>query len=134
MQNTIGKNASPFEFSLRLIDVLAIEVASQLASLLHFNVLLQDGTPIQTALVFLCCALAFLLLPQLGLYNSWRGRSMAVMFGRIAAAWALVLLIGLFFSFLIHHVGYVSRLWVFYWYVIGVGLLVLSRIVVYSTL
>ncbi|HTN67704.1 MAG TPA: undecaprenyl-phosphate glucose phosphotransferase, partial [Burkholderiaceae bacterium] len=46
----------------------------------------------------------------------------------------LVLLIGLFFSFLIHHVGYVSRLWVFYWYVIGVGLLVLSRIVVYSTL
>ncbi len=59
---------------------------------------------------------------------------MGVMFGRIVASWALVLLISLFFSFLIHHVGAVSRLWVFYWYAIGVGLLVLTRVIVYSTL
>ena len=134
MQSVIGKNSSMLELSLRLLDVLAIVVASQLASFLHFNTPLVETMPIQTGLVFLCCALAFLMLPQLGLYDSWRGRSMGVMFGRIAASWALVLLIGLFFSFLIHHVGYVSRLWIFYWYAITLGLLVATRIIVYSTL
>lgn len=117
-----------------MLDALAIIVSSQLASYLHFDAPLGATTPIQSGLVFLCCALAFLLLPQLGLYDSWRGRSKGVMFGRIAASWALVLLIGLFFSFLIHHVGYVSRLWIFYWYAIGVGLLVATRVVVFSTL
>lgn len=134
MQSAIGKNSSQLELSLRLIDVLAIEVASQLASYLHFSVPLAESTPIHTGLVFFCCALAFLLFPQFGLYNSWRGRSMVAMFGRIAASWALVLLIALFFSFLIHHVGLVSRLWVFYWYAIGIALLILSRIMVYSIL
>ncbi len=134
MQSAIGKDSSHLELALRLIDVMVIELAGQLASLLHFNTTLSEISSIHTGLVFLSCALAFLMLPQFGLYTSWRGRSMAVMIGRIVASWAMVLLISLFFSFLIHHVGSVSRLWVFYWYAIGVGLLVLSRIVVYSIL
>jgi putative colanic acid biosysnthesis UDP-glucose lipid carrier transferase len=134
MQSVINKDSSQLELSLRLIDVLAIAAASQLASFLHFNAPLAETTPIHTGLVFLCCSLAFLMLPQLGLYNSWRGRSMMGMLGRIIASWALVLLIGLFFSFLIHHVGSVSRLWVSYWYVISIALLALSRVFVYSTL
>lgn len=134
MQSVIGTNSSQLELSLRVLDVLAIGAASQLASFLHFHAPLAETTPIHTNLVLLCCAMAFLIFPQLGLYNSWRGRSMGVMFGRIVASWALVLLIGLFFNFLIHHVGSISRLWVFYWYAIGVSLLLLSRIMVYSIL
>jgi putative colanic acid biosynthesis UDP-glucose lipid carrier transferase len=56
------------------------------------------------------------------------------MYTRLAAAWAAVLMIGLLFSFMIHHVGYLSRLWLFYWYASGLLFLLLSRIVVYSTL
>ena len=116
------------------MDVLAINVAGQLASYLHFNTALEEASPIHAGLVYLCCALAFLLLPQFGLYRSWRGRSMALMWGRIIVSWGMVLLIGLFFSFLIHHAGNISRLWVFYWYANGVALLMLTRMIVYSIL
>jgi putative colanic acid biosynthesis UDP-glucose lipid carrier transferase len=134
MEQSISKNSSRLELSLRLMDVLAINVAGQLASYLHFNTALEEASPIHAGLVYLCCALAFLLLPQFGLYRSWRGRSMALMWGRIIVSWGMVLLIGLFFSFLIHHAGNISRLWVFYWYANGVALLMLTRMIVYSIL
>lgn len=116
---------------MRLTDVLALEVAGVLAGLIHFQIPLSETPPIHTVLLHFCSALAFLLFPQFRLYGSWRGRSMPDMFVRLAASWALVLLIGLFFSFLIHHVGNVSRLWMFYWYASGVSFLVLYRIAVY---
>jgi putative colanic acid biosynthesis UDP-glucose lipid carrier transferase len=56
------------------------------------------------------------------------------MFAHLAASWAAVLLIGLFVSFLIHHVGYLSRLWLFYWFIIGLIFLMVSRALLYSTL
>lgn len=59
---------------------------------------------------------------------------MPTMFTQIAVAWAVVLFVGLFFSFLVHHVGYLSRLWLFYWYVLGIVFLMLSRGIVYSAL
>ncbi len=134
MEQSISKNSSRLELALRLMDVLAIGFAGQLASQLHFNTSLAEASPIHAGLVYLCCALAFLLLPQFGLYRSWRGRSMAQMWGRVIVSWGMVLLIGLFFSFLIHHVGNISRLWAFYWYANGIALLMLSRMIVYSIL
>jgi putative colanic acid biosysnthesis UDP-glucose lipid carrier transferase len=116
---------------MRLMDILVLEIAGGIASLIHFHVPLSETPPIHTVLLHFCSALAFLLFPQLELYGSWRGRSMPDMFVRIGASWALVLLIGLFFSFLIHHVGHVSRLWMFYWYASGVTLLVAYRSAVY---
>jgi putative colanic acid biosysnthesis UDP-glucose lipid carrier transferase len=116
---------------MRVMDILALELAGGLASLIHFQIPLSETPPIHTVLLHFCSALAFLLFQQLELYGSWRGRSLSDMFLRIAASWALVLLAGLFFSFLIHHVGNVSRLWMFYWYATGVSFLVLYRIGVY---
>jgi putative colanic acid biosynthesis UDP-glucose lipid carrier transferase len=113
------------------MDVLALETAGILASFIHFNGPLSEAAPIHSVMLHFCSALAFLLFGQFELYNSWRGRSMPEMLLRLAASWGLVLLIGLFFSFLIHHVGHVSRLWLFYWYTSGVALLILYRIVVY---
>lgn len=134
MRDLISNNSSRLELSMRLMDVLALEIAGTLASLLHFHGSLLDAAPIHTVLLHFCSALAFLLFPQLELYGSWRGRSLPDMFLRLAASWALVLLIGLFFSFMIHHVGNVSRLWLFYWYAIGLTLLVMYRLAVYFVL
>jgi putative colanic acid biosysnthesis UDP-glucose lipid carrier transferase len=131
MRDLIITNSSRLELSMRLMDILVLEIAGGIASLIHFHVPLSETPPIHTVLLHFCSALAFLLFPQLELYGSWRGRSMPDMFVRIGASWALVLLIGLFFSFLIHHVGHVSRLWMFYWYASGVTLLVAYRSAVY---
>lgn len=119
---------------MRLMDVLALEVAGGLVGLMHFHVPLSETPPIHIVLLHFCSALAFLLFPQFELYGSWRGRPLPDMFVRIAGSWGLMLLIGLFFSFLIHHVGHVSRLWMFYWYASGVALLVAYRSAVYFSL
>jgi putative colanic acid biosynthesis UDP-glucose lipid carrier transferase len=119
---------------MRLMDVLVLEITGAAVGFIHFNGPLIDAAPIHTVLLHLCTGLAFLLFGELELYTSWRGRSMPEMFLRLAASWALVLLIGLFFSFLIHHVGHVSRLWLFYWYSSGLTLLVAYRVTVYYSL
>lgn len=119
---------------MRLMDVLVLETAGVMASFIHFNGPVGEAAPIHAVMLHFCSALAFLLFGQFELYNSWRGRSMPEMMLRLAASWGLVLLIGLFFSFLIHHVGHVSRLWLFYWYTSGVAFLVLYRVVVYFSL
>jgi putative colanic acid biosysnthesis UDP-glucose lipid carrier transferase len=131
MRDLMITNSSRLELSMRLMDVLALEIVGGLVGLLHFHAPLGDMSPIHTVLLHFCSALAFLLFPQLELYGSWRGRSMPDLFLRVAGAWGVVLLIGLFFSFLIHHVGNVSRLWMFYWYASGVAVLVLIRIGLY---
>jgi putative colanic acid biosysnthesis UDP-glucose lipid carrier transferase len=119
---------------MRVIDLAALWCAGHFAGLLRFSAPLESSAPIHTILLYFCCALAFLLFTQLDLYSSWRGRSMLSMFGHLASSWAVVLLIGLFFSFLIHHVGSLSRLWLFYWYGTGIVALIFSRSVVYSIL
>lgn len=134
MQDLISEHSSRLELSMRLMDVLALMVAGQLAGLIHFNASLDEVAPIHTVLLYLCSAFAFVLFHQLQLYSSWRGRSMRTMFGRLAASWGLVLLAGLFISFLIHHVGNLSRLWLFYWYLTGISSLVALRVLVQSVL
>ena len=134
MRDLIIRNSSRLELSMRIMDVLVVEAAGALASLIHFQVPITQMPPIHVVLLHFCSGLAFLLFAQLELYTSWRGRSMPEMFLRLAASWALVLLTGLFFSFLIHHIGHVSRLWLFLWYACGLVLMMLYRIAVYSTL
>jgi putative colanic acid biosysnthesis UDP-glucose lipid carrier transferase len=134
MQDILIRNSSRLEFSMRVIDIVALWFAGELAGLVRFSTPLSDAPPIHTVLLYFCCALAVWLFTQLEIYVSWRGRSMPSMFAHLAGSWALVLLIGLVFSFLIHHVGYLSRLWLFYWYVIGLAALMLSRVLLYSTL
>jgi putative colanic acid biosynthesis UDP-glucose lipid carrier transferase len=134
MKDILINNASRLELSMRLVDVAALVLTAQLAGYIHFQTELANTTPIHTVLQYLCSILAFFLLAQMGVYESWRGRPMFHMFGKIAVAWAVVLLIGLFFSFLIHHAGNVSRSWMLYWYAYGTLLLIANRIILYSTL
>ncbi|SNS74467.1 putative colanic acid biosysnthesis UDP-glucose lipid carrier transferase [Noviherbaspirillum humi] len=134
MQDLIIKNSSRLEFSMRLMDVLVLEVAGLLASYIHFRTPIGETAPIHSVLLHFCSGLSFLMFAQLGLYGSWRGRALPDRFLRLAGSWALVLSIGLFFSFLIHHVGNVSRLWLFYWYALGLTFMILIRIGVYFML
>ncbi|NEX62738.1 undecaprenyl-phosphate glucose phosphotransferase [Noviherbaspirillum galbum] len=134
MRDLIINNSSKLELTLRLLDVAALELAGVIAGLIHFNSSLTEAAPIHTVMLHLCSVLAFFLFPQLGLYGSWRGRALPDMFIRLAGSLALVLLVGLFFSFLIHHVGHVSRLWLFYWYAVGIAMLLLYRSAAYTML
>jgi putative colanic acid biosynthesis UDP-glucose lipid carrier transferase len=134
MQDLINKNSSRLEFSMRVMDIVALWFAGELSGMLRFSEPLANAAPIHAVLLYLCCGLAFLLFTQFELYVSWRGRSMGSLFAHLAGAWAAVLLIGLFFSFLIHHAGLLSRLWLFYWYVIGILCLVATRGILYSLL
>lgn len=134
MQDIIIRNSSRLELSMRVMDVLLLEAAGLLACFLHFGTGIGETEPVHTILLHFCSGLAFLLFPQLGLYLSWRGRSMSEMFVRLAFGWALVLLLGLFFSFMVHHVGSLSRLWLFYWYGTGLLLMVMYRIFVHGAL
>jgi putative colanic acid biosynthesis UDP-glucose lipid carrier transferase len=134
MHHPIQKNPSVLEWSMRALDVILLWSAGQLSSLLRFNSLLNEAAPIHTILLYLCCVLAYLLFPLHEVYGSWRGRALPTMFANLAISWALVLILGLMLSFVIHHVGALSRLWMLSWYVAGLSLLLLSRAILYSAL
>jgi len=134
MNDLTVKNAYGLEFLVRLMDVMALWIAAQFVTRLYFQTAIDIIAPIHTILLYFCCGLAFFIFPQFGLYTSWRGRKMPSMCASFTAAWAIILLTGLFFSFLIHRVGELSRLWLSYWYIAGIVFLAAYRILVYSTL
>jgi putative colanic acid biosynthesis UDP-glucose lipid carrier transferase len=134
MQDLIIKNSSRLEFSIRIMDVVALGLAGHLAGLVRFSAPISEELPIHATLLYFCCGLAFLLFARFGSYASWRGRTMFSLFTNLATSWAIVLLIGLVFSFMIHQANNLSRLWLFYWYIGGIAFLVLFRLFLYSTL
>jgi putative colanic acid biosysnthesis UDP-glucose lipid carrier transferase len=134
MNDLIIKNASGLELSMRVMDVLVLWLSGRLVAYLHFGVPIEAAEPIHTMLLYFCSGFSILIFPQFDVYESWRGRSMPVMFGHLAASWALVMLLGLFLSFLIHHAGNLSRLWLFDWYLAGFACLVLYRMQVHFVL
>ncbi|MGZ5882902.1 MAG: undecaprenyl-phosphate glucose phosphotransferase [Burkholderiaceae bacterium] len=134
MQDLLQKNASRLEWSIRFLDITVIGLAGKLAGFIRFSSSLDAVGPIHLVLLYFCSVLAFLLFYQFGMYKSWRGRSVPAMYFQLAGTWGLVLLCGLVFSFLINHVGELSRLWLFYWFLIGASFLVLVRWFIYSML
>ncbi|WP_241673009.1 undecaprenyl-phosphate glucose phosphotransferase [Lacisediminimonas profundi] len=134
MQDAIHRYSPRLEIMMRVVDVLGLWCAGQLAGLLSFNAPLSQAAPVHGILLYFGCALAFILFANFKMYGSWRGRSMPAMFLQVALSWAAVMMIALLFSFLIHHVGSLSRLWMFHWYVVGVLSLMLTRAVLYTLL
>ena len=134
MQDAIHKYSPRLELLMRVVDVIGLWLAGQLSALLSFDTPLAQATPVHSILLYFGCAMAFILFANMNMYGSWRGRSMPSMFLRVALSWAAVMMIALLFSFLIHHVGSLSRLWMFHWYVVGVLSLMLTRAVLYTIL
>ncbi|HEX7643160.1 MAG TPA: undecaprenyl-phosphate glucose phosphotransferase [Burkholderiaceae bacterium] len=127
MADMTARGISIFQIAVRVADFAALTVAAEAASRLRFGVALADTPAIHVVLFYLCSIAAFFLFSRFGLYESWRGRSGLAMFGRTALTWGAVLLGGLFFSFLMHRIGELSRLWLSYWFVSGVVLIACVR-------
>jgi Undecaprenyl-phosphate glucose phosphotransferase len=72
--------------------------------------------------------------PALGVYQSWRGRSMPQLVGRVTLAWLLIQACGVLVMFSFHESAAVSRLWFFYWSALTACALIGSRVAAYATL
>lgn len=134
MHDLIEKNSSRLEYLMRAVDVLALYATAQTASLLRFSMPLDTAAPVHRMLVYFCCAIAFLLLAQFDLYNSWRGRSLKLMFTQTALAIAVVLAAGVMFSFLTQQIDQLSRLWLLNWYGLSLSVMMGIRIFLYTVL
>lgn len=134
MNDLIRKNSTTLELLMRVVDVIILILAGELASAIHFKDTIVQASQVHTILLFFCSLLAFVVFERMGIYRSWRGRPPGKMLGDIAISWGVTLMMGLFFSFLIHRVGAVSRLWLFYWFLVGTLLIVAVRWLVHSVL
>jgi Undecaprenyl-phosphate glucose phosphotransferase len=128
----MGRESVDMESALaRLLDVLMIAMAAALARLLPAG----EGHPIlEGAFVALDMALAMMLLPWFGVYESWRGRSKLHLTLNVVAGWIVVQLCGLAMMFLLHRAGLLSRIWCVRWTVITAMLLVASRLLIHAML
>jgi Undecaprenyl-phosphate glucose phosphotransferase len=79
-------------------------------------------------------AFAILLLPWLGVYESWRGRSKWRLSVRVVLGWVVVQACGLAMTFLLHRAASVSRLWCVSWTFFTAVALVASRLLVHAAL
>lgn len=134
MLELINKNATRLEICLRVLDVLALDTAGELAARLALRSSLHEAGPIHTVVLYLCCSLAFFLFPRLDVYTARRGRVLGELLLRLAAAWSLVLLLGIAFGFLNPHIGILSHTWMRDWFLCGLLLLIGSRAVAYRAL
>ncbi|TRY27740.1 undecaprenyl-phosphate glucose phosphotransferase, partial [Geobacillus sp. LEMMJ02] len=63
-----------------------------------------------------------------GVYESWRGRSMLRLSGKISLAWLVVQACGIVLMFSLHRSDVISRLWFVYWTAMTGSALIASRI------
>lgn len=120
------------QIAMCFMDTCAIWVAGQLCGYLRFGMPLTEAAPINSMLLYFCCAAIFFVFPQMGVYQSWRGRRLSVIYIHMAMCWAVLLTGGLMLTFAIHKAGYLSRLWVASWYIVGFLFLAVNRALVHG--
>jgi putative colanic acid biosynthesis UDP-glucose lipid carrier transferase len=134
MHDLIERNASRFDYLHRIVDVVVIFIAGQIAALIRFSATISEIPEVHSIVLYFCCALAFALFSQFALYASWRGRSLFQMFNQIALAIIILISCGLILSFLIRQIDELSRLWVAYWAILTCTGMMLSRALLYLVL
>ncbi|ANB76797.1 undecaprenyl-phosphate glucose phosphotransferase [Paraburkholderia phytofirmans] len=132
-RQTAGRDFAEMESVLaRLLDVMLVALGAALASLT-----VVTGTAhsiLEGAFAAFDMALAILLLPLFGIYESWRGRSKWRLVFNVVFGWIAVQLCGLAIMFLLHRTASVSRLWCVSWTVMTATGLVASRLLVHTVL
>lgn len=81
----------------------------------------------QRLLIAFNCVLVLLLFPGFGAYETWRGKALAPVLARIAAAWVVVVATSLVLAFTLHRTDAVSRLWFGYSTLISGALMIATR-------
>ncbi len=134
MHDLIERHSTELDYLVRGMDVMIIFAGGTLAAMLRFSVMPEQISPVHQLVLYTCCMVAFLVLPQFGLYSSWRGRSLQLMASDASFAMLIIVGIGIILSFLLRHVDDLSRLWVVIWYLLSVGGLLVSRVLLYAGL
>jgi putative colanic acid biosynthesis UDP-glucose lipid carrier transferase len=80
------------------------------------------------------CVLVLLLFPGFGVYETWRGKALAPVLARIAAAWLVVVATALVLAFTLHRMDAVSRLWFGYSTLISGALIIATRCIMHVVL
>jgi Undecaprenyl-phosphate glucose phosphotransferase len=119
-------------FLARLVDVVLIVAGAVLASHVRFEGVVQSR--LDGAFITFSVAFALASFPVFGLYESWRGRSMLRLIGKVSLAWLVVQACGLMLMFSLHRIDFISRLWFVYWIAITGGALIASRLTTYGVL
>ncbi|HEY2608556.1 MAG TPA: undecaprenyl-phosphate glucose phosphotransferase, partial [Paraburkholderia sp.] len=90
-----------FRNTARCLDALFVIAGGLLAHWLRYAapIALSDT---QRLLIAFNCMLVLLLFPGFGVYETWRGKALAPVLARIAAAWMVVVATGLVLAFTLH--------------------------------
>lgn len=116
----------------RSLDLTLIAVGALVALHVRYENVIESR--LDTAFVAFSLAFALAAFPMFGLYESWRGRSLFNLLGKVSLAWIVVQVCGLVLMFSIHRTDFVSRLWFAYWTAISGAALIGVRIAVHIIL
>ncbi|CAB3804980.1 UDP-glucose:undecaprenyl-phosphate glucose-1-phosphate transferase [Paraburkholderia ultramafica] len=122
-----------FRNTVRLLDALFVIAGGLLAHWMRFStpIALSDT---ERLLIAFNCVLVLLLFPGFGVYETWRGKALAPVLARIAAAWLVVVATGLVLAFTLHRMDAVSRLWFGYSTLISGALIIVTRCIMHVIL
>jgi putative colanic acid biosysnthesis UDP-glucose lipid carrier transferase len=117
----------------RIIDIAMVALGAMIAAAVHGGgfAWLDD---MQSISLTFDCLLIVLFFPALGIYQSWRGKSLYDLMWRVSCGWLLVEVTGILMSFSLHRAELLSRLWLGYWAVASIVLLVVSKALVHTVL
>jgi putative colanic acid biosynthesis UDP-glucose lipid carrier transferase len=129
-------SANHFLFGVfrRLLDVAALGLAAQCASYLRFDTALWEQAPIYTLLPYTGCLLLFVGFQDDYFTSPFRGRSLQNIVARMTLTWGAILVGGVVISFFLREAGNPSRLWIIYWFFLGLLSLGAVRTTIYFTL
>lgn len=132
--NVAAERNSALHYLYRLCDALLIAVAGIVVGEFYFPGGVREAAPVHGFLTMLCALGALVVFPAFGIYESWRGRSQAVLALRTCAAWTTVFLTGLLGAFLLHQIASISRLWSMGWFLSTMLVLLVSRAIMFRML
>jgi len=118
----------------RALDIIVVLLGGGLAFLLRFGSI-SHPLPFKYGETLLMAAiLVALIFPVLGVYRSWRGRSLFTPVLWASIAWLVVFVMVLLSLVVLKNNGALSRFWMFYWFVGTALLLAMVRLATYTLL
>ena len=123
-------------FFARITDSVSVFLSGLVAYFVRFGYSFDLSLPPQNYYSFLivCTILSLVIFPLFGLYHSWRGQSLFHQVRMVFLAWGAVIVSGILFLFLLKYSEAFSRIWLAYWFVLGVVLILLIRLLAYWSL
>lgn len=122
-----------FKSVARGLDALFVIAGALIAHWMRFSAPIAL-TDTERLLIAWQCALVLLLFPGFGVYEAWRGKSLAAMLARVLTALIVTSALGLVLVFTLHRMDAVSRLWYFSATLISAALITTTKLVVHLAL